>query len=150
MSQTTWLRLAEQLSRIRDPKRLGAWLVTTARRECLRTLRGQQRQVLVEEYAEWVSEDGELAWIDDLANRERDAALWSTFNSLPPDCKALLRALLTEPRLSYSEISEAFEMPIGSIGPKRARCLDRLRTYYIEHPLYSQGGSATNTSERRV
>src|SRR5271165_2750307 len=57
VSQTTWLRLAEQLKLIRQPERIGAWLATTARRECLRTLRRQKREVPVEECADWMFEN---------------------------------------------------------------------------------------------
>lgn len=151
VSQTTWLRLAEQLDRIRDPDRLGAWLATTARRECLRTLRRQDRQVSVEECAEWICGDGVLELIDDLEYRERDDALWSAFEALSPSCKALLRALFADPPLSYAELSDAFEMPIGSIGPTRARCLDRLRDQISPRPLHSQGHrAATSKAKRRV
>src|SRR3954447_6349402 len=50
--QTTWLRLVENLGRLQDPERVGAWLATTARRECLRTLRQSARQVPTEELPE--------------------------------------------------------------------------------------------------
>jgi RNA polymerase sigma factor (sigma-70 family) len=127
ISQTTWLRLAEQLSFIRDPDRLGAWLATTARRESLRTLRRHERHVSVEECVDWVCGDIALELTDSLESRERDAALWSAFEDLSGNCKALLRALLADPPPSYAVLSDLFEMPIGSIGPTRARCLDRLR-----------------------
>src|SRR3954470_24288197 len=54
--QTTWLRLVEHLGRLQDPERVGAWLATTARRECLRTLRHSARQVPTEEVPEVVAD----------------------------------------------------------------------------------------------
>lgn len=127
VSQTTWLKLAEQLQVIREPDRLGAWLTTTARRECLRTLRRQERDVPVDICNDWDCGDVTAEVGDEMVTRERDDALWAAFEALSGNCKALLRALLADPAPSYAELSEAFDMPIGSIGPTRARCLDRLR-----------------------
>ncbi|HSV66972.1 MAG TPA: hypothetical protein VLJ59_13810, partial [Mycobacteriales bacterium] len=64
---------------------------------------------------------------------------------LPERCQRLLRVLIENPPLSYDEVSEALSMPIGSIGPTRARCLDRLRTMYestdiLPHPRQADGG----------
>jgi len=139
VSQTTWLRLAEQLNSIRDPERLGAWLATTARREALRTLRRNERNFPTDDCDKEITEDFSSALVEDLANRERDARLWSAFEELPSRCKALLRALLADPPPSYAELSEVFEMPIGSIGPTRARCLDRLRDRVALQPIHPQG-----------
>jgi DNA-directed RNA polymerase specialized sigma24 family protein len=58
---------------------------------------------------------------------QRDAALWRAFDRLPARDQALLRLLVTDPQPSYQEISAALDMPIGSIGPTRARSLERLR-----------------------
>ncbi len=130
VSQTTWLRLAEHLHRIREPERLGAWLAITARHESLRTLRRTQRQIPVAptRRAQELEHDREAADPDGrLLEEERDAALWRAFESLPPPCQVLLRTLMADPAPSYAEVSEALGLPVGSIGPKRSRCLDRLR-----------------------
>ena len=129
VSQTTWLRLAEHLRNIREPERLAGWLATTARNEARRTLKRSRRQVPVEL-------DGNLgrpatceepgldqALLDD----ERDVALWRAFDALPVPCKLLLRTMITEPPPSYAEISEVLAIPVGSIGPRRNRCLEHLR-----------------------
>jgi RNA polymerase sigma factor (sigma-70 family) len=129
VSQTTWLRLAEHLAKIRDPERIGGWLATTARNESLRTLRRLQRQVPV-------SPDGHLGVPSvalepgpeqGLLDDERDAALWRAFEALPVQCRLLLRTLIAEPAPSYAEISELLEIPVGTIGPRRNRCLEHLR-----------------------
>lgn len=126
VAQATWLRLFEHLDRIAEPARLGAWLATTARRECLRTLRGAQRHTpLGEDLPEGEATDPPAG--DALIEAERDEALWRCFMRLSGRDQALLQLVLAEPRLGYDEIAAALEMPIGSIGPTRARALERLR-----------------------
>ena len=127
--QTTWLRLLEHLDRINDPERLGGWLATTVRRECLQLLRRNSRERLAP------SDDASLDIVDDLAapleagllTDERDAALWAAFRRVPDRCQRLLRVLMASPPPSYEQVAAALDMPIGSIGPTRARCLSRLR-----------------------
>lgn len=126
VSQATWLALLEHLHDVKDPSRLGAWLATTARRECLRVLRERERRVLYgDDYPEHESPDpspGDMVMLS-----ERDAALWCSFGRLRASDQALLRLLMADPRPSYEEISAALDMPIGSIGPTRQRALARLR-----------------------
>jgi RNA polymerase sigma factor (sigma-70 family) len=122
----TWLALVEHLDSLRDADRVGAWLATTARRECLRVLRNAQRQVPTDhDFADLASQAADAA--ADLVLEERDAALWRAFGRLPERDQALLRLLVADPQPSYEEISATLGMPIGSIGPTRARCLERLR-----------------------
>jgi RNA polymerase sigma factor (sigma-70 family) len=124
--QTTWLRLLQNLERIEDPSRVGAWLATTARRECLRKLRSCAREIPSEEPPE--PSPGQAQPIDGrLLEAERDAALWSGFGRLGSRDQMLLRMLVADPQPSYEEIGAALDMPIGSIGPTRARALERLR-----------------------
>jgi RNA polymerase sigma factor (sigma-70 family) len=126
VAQLTWLRLVEHLVEVRDPRRIGAWLATTARRECLRVLRDGCRQLPLERDA-IERESCELPGEEVLA-AERDRALWRAFECLRPSDQALLHMLLVaDPRPSYGEISTALGIPIGSIGPTRARALERLR-----------------------
>jgi len=130
VSQTTWLRLLESLGRLRDPQRVGPWLATTARNESRRTLRRAGRQVPVGDNTALDLEPANTP-VDgpetNLLTAERDEQLWQAFERLPPRCQLLLRVLMTDPPPSYEEASAALGMPIGSIGPTRARCLDRLR-----------------------
>jgi RNA polymerase sigma factor (sigma-70 family) len=126
--QTTWLRLVENLDRIEDPERLPGWLATTVRRECLRVLRQSKREQVS------ASDDGLPEIVDPaepldahLLREERDAELWRTFEQLGDRCRTLLRVLMATPPPSYAEVSAALDMPVGSIGPTRQRCLDHLR-----------------------
>jgi len=127
VSQTTWLRLAENLTRIREPERVGAWLATTARNESLRSLRRARRQTPVDPASTSFARDSGRPVDSELLEAERDAALWRAFESLSSPCKVLLRALMADPTPSYAEVSTMLGMPVGSIGPSRNRCLDRLR-----------------------
>jgi RNA polymerase sigma factor (sigma-70 family) len=122
----TWLALVEHLPRLREADRVGAWLATTARRECLRVLRHARRQVpTADDFAERPADAVDAA--AGLLAAERGAALWQAFGRLPARDQALLQMLVADPAPSYQEISAALQMPIGSIGPTRARCLERLR-----------------------
>jgi RNA polymerase sigma factor (sigma-70 family) len=125
--QITWTRLVEHMDRLHDPARLGPWLATTARRECLRVLRHGVRVVpRGDELAVHVHDAPEQGVA--VMERERDAVLWQAFESQRPRDRALLRMLLVDdPRPSYDEIAAALDMPVGSIGPTRARALERLR-----------------------
>lgn len=124
--QTVWLRLAEQLHAIRDPERVGGWLATTARHECIRQVRQQGREIPeIEVEPERVDDAPERL----LLESERDAGLWRAFARLRPDCQQLLRLLITDPPFSYDEIAEILAVPRGSIGPTRQRCLDTLRKH---------------------
>jgi RNA polymerase sigma factor (sigma-70 family) len=124
--QTTWLRLAENLDRLQDPSRVGAWLTTTARRECLRTLHKLARERPAENPPEPAHVG--VAPVDRrVLQADRDAALWAAFARLSPRDQKLLRMLVADPQPSYEEIGKALAMPTGSIGPTRGRALQRLR-----------------------
>lgn len=128
VTQTTWLRLAEHVTDIRDPERLGAWLATTARHESLRLLRVGQRVVPTEE-VDPPDDMGTPAIDHRLLTEERDTALWRAFETLSAQCQSLLRLLVADPAPSYEEIGAALGMAVGSIGPMRGRCLARLREH---------------------
>jgi RNA polymerase sigma factor (sigma-70 family) len=124
--QTTWLRLVERIHALERPESVGAWLETTARRESLRVLRLAQREQptgdeLLPEESTAPADESRLAADD------RRAALAASLRRLPPRHRRLLALLASESEPSYVEISRALGMPIGSIGPTRARCLERLR-----------------------
>jgi RNA polymerase sigma factor (sigma-70 family) len=129
VSQATWLRLVEHLGDIRDPTRVGSWLATTARRECLRRLRreGREEPIEVDDYNLPVDEDPPDAPERVVLTEERDRLLWEAVDQLAPRCQRLLRVLMADPPVSYQQVGAALDMPTGSIGPTRARCLDCLR-----------------------
>ncbi|GAA3281318.1 sigma-70 family RNA polymerase sigma factor [Dactylosporangium vinaceum] len=133
--QMTWLRLTEHIDRLKQPERVAAWLATTARNESLMVIRAGGRVTVTSD--PWLldrgSEDGSPERAVLAAEQAADDELllermWAAFRRLPDRCQQLLRLLVTAPRPSYAEIAELLGIPIGSIGPNRARCLDRLRT----------------------
>ena len=126
VTQTTWLRLVENLDRIRDPDRVGTWLATTARHECLRVISLKGREVATDNDSVFDGETGDTA-PGRLLARERDAALARALSTIGERCQALLRMLCSPDRPSYEEIGAALGMPVGAIGPTRARCLEKLR-----------------------
>jgi RNA polymerase sigma factor (sigma-70 family) len=125
--QTTWLRLLEHLEHVRDPAAVGAWLHTTARRESLRVLRTGARERPADDqvFANRPSEAPDAAAGVEAA--ERREALKAALATLPDHQAKLLRLLVAEPAPSYNEISQALDMPVGSIGPTRQRGVERLR-----------------------
>jgi RNA polymerase sigma factor (sigma-70 family) len=126
VTQATWTTLLTHLDQIKDPDRLGAWLATTARRECLRLL-GQARTVVPygDELPEAEAQHPHPA--EELVVDQRNVALWRSVSRLRDSDQALLRLVMADPMPSYEEISAALEIPVGSIGPTRARALERLR-----------------------
>jgi len=126
VSQATWLALLQHIARLNNPAGVGAWLATTARRECLSVLRRGGRSVLFGDGGP-EHESREPGPGDALLISERDDALWRSFARLRDSDQALLRLLTADPRLPYEEIAAALDMPIGSIGPTRQRALARLR-----------------------
>jgi RNA polymerase sigma factor (sigma-70 family) len=137
--QTTWLRLVEHIDRIADPDRLVGWLATTVRRECLSHLRrsGRERPGAEEHLvnAADAAEPLDAALLAD----ERDAALWRAVDAMSERCRRLLRVLMASPPPSYTAVSAALDMPIGSIGPARQRCLAQLRRAAADDELLSPG-----------
>jgi RNA polymerase sigma factor (sigma-70 family) len=127
VSQTTWLRLVEHLGDIRDGERLGAWLATTTRREALGLLRRNGRDLPTEDLDLLDAQEPVSGPEHEALRTERDALLWRAFSRLPASCQRLLRVLMADPQPSYAEASAALNMPVGSIGPTRARCLTGLR-----------------------
>jgi RNA polymerase sigma factor (sigma-70 family) len=129
VSQTTWLRLAEHIHRLREPERVGAWLATTAGRESLAVIRRSQRQVPLEEATVNELLDGDFSDqpAEVMLRCAQSEELWRAFSALPVRSQLLLRLLFADPQPSYQEIAALTGMPIGSIGPTRARCLRELR-----------------------
>ena len=131
IGQSVWLQLAGQLDRIRDPAALPGWLATTTRRECLRLLRAA-RGPLADGYvvdAEAVPDEQVRIAEEEVLAAERHAVLREAFRDLAPCDQRLIALLIEDPPVPYAEISARLRIPIGSIGPTRRRCLDKLRRH---------------------
>ena len=137
VTQTTWMRLAEQLGHITTPEALPGWLVTTARREAVRVAQ-RSRRPLPPPLLAGVDLDDQPSAIDQLVKAERREDLRHAFRRLGERCRLLLALLSADAPCSYEDISDQAGIPVGSIGPTRRRCLTKLATL-----LESERPSAT-------
>ena len=131
VGQSVWLHLVDHLDRVRDPAALPGWLATTTRRECARVLRaawGPHDAGQVPS-TENTSDEQVATAEEELLAAERHAALREALMGLPPCCQQLIALLIEDPPVPYVEISARLGIPVGSIGPSRRRCLDRLRRH---------------------
>ncbi len=129
VSQTVWLRLVENLTDIREPRALPKWIITTAKNESLRLIKAHRRTRPLDSLDDSTMAigAGSCEAEANLLRAERQQALRDGLAELAPRQRELLLLLVADPPISYGEISRLLDMPVGSIGPTRARCLDRLR-----------------------
>lgn len=133
--QSVCLKLYEKLETLRDHEKLSAWIITTTTRESWRLLARQKREVSVDETdAEDTTEPLDLLASEaPLADEQRilleqQQAIRQAVSSLPERCRSLLTMLFyKKDELSYTEIARQMDMPVASIGPTRARCLEKLK-----------------------
>jgi RNA polymerase sigma factor (sigma-70 family) len=129
-AQLTWLRLLENLERIRDPRRLAGWLATTCRHECLALLRRSRSAVAVEDERLDRLLGGVAPADQPVLAADQYAALWQAFHRLSDWCQQVLRALVVDAEdgpPAYRLVASQLQVPVGSLGPTRARCLEHLR-----------------------
>jgi RNA polymerase sigma factor (sigma-70 family) len=129
VGQRVWLQLADHLDTARDPAALPGWLATTTRRECARVqhaARGAHAAGPAPDAGTIADQHARLAE-ELLLAAERHAALREAFARLSRGCQQLITLLIQYPPLPYATISARLNIPVGSIGPNRGRCLDRLR-----------------------
>jgi RNA polymerase sigma factor (sigma-70 family) len=129
VGQSVWLRLVEHLADLREPAALPGWIATTTHRECLRLIRLAGRDEPLDPLVSDRGQADRYATLveEEVIRQEQYAAARAALAELPARCRVLLTMLLQDPPVPYNEISEALNMRVGSIGPNRARCLDRLR-----------------------
>ena len=135
--QSVWLSLLKNLGRIREPDRISAWLVTTARRECWERRRGAdyERMVTTSFDSVLIDKEGNELAPDEVVELYREQqTMRLALDQLDERCRRLLWQLYYDATIpSYSDVAEKLNMPIGSIGPLRARCLKKLRTILSGH-----------------
>jgi RNA polymerase sigma factor (sigma-70 family) len=128
VAQTAWLRLIENIDRIERPDRIGSWLATTVRRECLRRLEAGKRAVFVDDEGAFDAVISYLPGADErVLTEDRAREVRDALARLPRRWRRMLDLLMADPPVSYAEISTELGLPVGSIGPTRGRCLNRLR-----------------------
>lgn len=124
--QTTWLAVLSGAGSVNEPRAVGRWITTIARREAWRTVRSRRQD-----------DPLELSTVDSHLSPEPDPAvevvltdsnrwLWSCVAQLSERCRRLLRVIAFGERSSYAKLSDEMRIPVGAIGPTRGRCLDKL------------------------
>jgi len=125
--QNVCLKLWLYMGQIREPDYLTAWLATTTRQECMRFVRRPATETL--EGIEILPEE-EVRFDELLIEEERREILRSGLSRLNPECRELLELLYGSPPVSYAQAAEQLGVAVGGIGPRRARCLERLRNLW--------------------
>lgn len=145
VGQAVWLHLVDQLDQIHNTAALPGWLATTTRRECSRMVRTSHRTEppgSVPDVGDIPDEQTTTAG-DELLMAERNAALREAFAALPPGCQRLIALFIEDPPVSDTQISSRLGIPVGSIGPTRGRCLEKLRRHpAIAALINAESGSA--------
>jgi RNA polymerase sigma factor (sigma-70 family) len=126
--QTVWLRLCEHVHRIEDPDALASWLATTTRREAARLRRDRARLLPVERPADGADRGAVLPG-DRLLDDELRAEVRGALARIDEPARATLALLCAESRPGYRRIAELTGRPLGSIGPTRARALQKIRSH---------------------
>ena len=125
--QTGWLRLLQSIDRVADPSAVRSWLCTTVRREAIALSKSMQRQGATDPM-DW-SFDAPTAIEDDpgevSAQAEQNTTIVGALRNLSAKCQELLT--MHAHKIAYEQIAEVMDMPVGSIGPTKARCLEQLR-----------------------
>lgn len=133
--QSVSLKLYEKLATLRDHDKISSWLITTATRECWRLAARNRRETAPAGFGgeDDINPTADIPSTAPLADEEREAlergqAVRQAIASLPERCRELLSMLFYQPEeWSYAEIAQRMKMPVPSIGPTRARCLEKLK-----------------------
>lgn len=140
VSQFVWLKLWEQLTNLREARALPGWIAATTKHEALRVIGLRRRtrpvdpSVLAMRKVEYAREVD-----DDLRRRELTSAVRRGLAELRSKERKLLELLSADPRPSYQEIAAQLGMRVGSIGPTRARLIEKLRnTRAMQTYLYEE------------
>jgi RNA polymerase sigma factor (sigma-70 family) len=138
LSQYVWMQLLDHIHKLREPRALRGWIAATATHRCYEILRNYKRSVsmdplmigrfeLVEATARKTNGEGPLGVDDDLLRAEERRAIRQGLAELTESQQELLILLVADPPVPYCEISRRMRLPIGSIGPTRARLLKKLK-----------------------
>ncbi|MCE7002354.1 sigma-70 family RNA polymerase sigma factor [Kibdelosporangium philippinense] len=127
IAQEVWLRLVEHLGDLKEPRALPKWIITIARRVALRYVQRKRETQPLEPDWQQPADDDNADPATGLLRQERQEAVLAGLAELPAKHRELLLLLVADPPLSYVEIAKRLDLPVGSIGPTRARALERLR-----------------------
>jgi RNA polymerase sigma factor (sigma-70 family) len=133
--QSVCLKLLEHLHEVKDENKVSSWLITTTTRQCLHVRSLKYRESGTDEEFEEPPDPGEN--LEDVRiMSEQQQTVRQAVDQLSERCRTLIEMLYFDQRsLSYDEISQIMGMPVSSIGPTRARCLDKLRAILRRHGI---------------
>ncbi|MDQ1630085.1 MAG: hypothetical protein QOC80_57 [Frankiaceae bacterium] len=134
VAQLTWIKLFKNLESIRDAERLGAWLAVTASREASQLRKGARHTVELEQVPAQLA-DHSPGPETEVTQRDTAQIIWAVVDELPARQRLLLQTMFRDDARGYGEIRDTCSMPIGSIGPTRARALEQLRRKLDERGL---------------
>jgi RNA polymerase sigma factor (sigma-70 family) len=149
VGQIVWLRLVEKLTSLREPAALPGWLAATTHHQCGKVLRANDNRAkaLGEFEADALVDQTAVPLDEALLIEERNIALRLAFAELPVLCKELLTLLTDDPPKSYEEIGALLGRKTGGLGPRRSRCLDKIRRHPAVAALIES--SSTDLEMRR-
>jgi RNA polymerase sigma factor (sigma-70 family) len=145
--QATWLRSLEKLHTLRDPSRFAGWLAQVATNEVRSTILRYRTRVKPLDIRDDGRRSDAIDLCDTLLKAEMVDAVRAGFAELGPECQHLLRLLVADPPLSYREIEAVLNRPVGSIGPTRRRCLEKLRRTAALLALYGDSEPQGTTTD---
>ncbi len=126
--QTTWMTLLRKSEQVRDDRAVLRWLTVTARREAWRTVQQRGRANPTEDAVIEMSLPPARSTETEVLETAAQRSLWQNVGKLDDRCQHLLRVVAFQDRPDYATLASQLDMPIGSIGPTRSRCLAKLRT----------------------
>jgi len=126
--QATWVQLYEHIHRLRDTSAVAGWLATTVRRQSLTILQRRVREHLTDEPEAMLADD-RCSPDTSLMEDERRLVLTRALSTLPERQRELMTLIASEAAPDYKQIGATLGMPVGSIGPTRARCMARLQEH---------------------
>jgi RNA polymerase sigma factor (sigma-70 family) len=128
VSQYVWMQLLRHVNTLREPRALPGWIATTTRHRCYEILRGHKRLISADPLLiSTTNSDEHFAIDDELLRAEQRSVIRQGLAELREDQQQLLLLLVADPPVPYCEISRRMQLPIGSIGPTRARLLNKLK-----------------------
>lgn len=125
--QTTWLALVRRRDAIEDPLAIGGWLTTTARREAWRSSKATGHDIPADDADIAIRLPRQRSAESVAVESDENDRLWQAVDQLSERCRRLLRIVAFENRPDYQQVAQTLDMPVGSIGPTRGRCLGKLK-----------------------
>ncbi len=152
--QEVFAALVRGLPRLRDGRSLVRWLSSTTDRVARTRALRRRRELALRQQDETVLErlpGGDEPVGADLERLEHQAAVRLGMDTLPDRCRRLLHALYYEdPAPAYADLARRLGVPVGSLGPTRARCMEKLRAALARWAgggiTEAEGGTSTAAS----